>query len=104
MMGILKHFFKLNLKYCTVWKDENLDLSFDNKRRYIVCMSVCVIINSLKVAQITLKRASVSVVLNNKQLSVQDKHVILSSLLYRACCFNLFFIVSTHALHYTLKH
>jgi len=27
-----------------------------------------------------------------------------SSLLYCACCFNLFFIVPTHALHYTLKH
>jgi len=28
-----------------------------------------------------------------------------SSLLYRAaCCFNLFFIVPTHALHYTLKY
>ena len=31
------------------------------------------------------------------------KHVECSSLLYRAaCCFNLFFIVPTHALHYTL--
>ena len=27
-----------------------------------------------------------------------------SSLLYRACCFSLFFIVPTHALLYTLKH
>ena len=27
-----------------------------------------------------------------------------SSLLYCACCFNLLFIVPTHALHYTLKH
>jgi hypothetical protein len=26
------------------------------------------------------------------------------SLLYHACCFNLFFIVPTHALHYTSKH
>jgi len=28
--------------------------------------------------------------------------ILWSSLLYRACCFNLFFIVPTHALHYTL--
>ena len=26
------------------------------------------------------------------------------SLLYRACCFNRFFIEPTHAFHYTLKH
>jgi len=29
---------------------------------------------------------------------------IVTSLLYRACCFNLFFIVLTHAFHYTLKY
>jgi len=38
-------------------------------------MSVCVIVNSLKVAQIKLKHASLSVVLNNKQLfSVSSTH------------------------------
>lgn len=39
-----KNSFKLNLNYCTVLKAENLDLSFDNKRRHIVytvCLSVC---------------------------------------------------------------
>jgi len=33
----------------------------------------------------------------------EKKHQYVSALLYRAaCCFNLFFIVPTHALHYTL--
>jgi hypothetical protein len=32
------------------------------------------------------------------------KICIVTSLLYLACCFNLFFIVPTHALYYTLKY
>jgi len=37
-------------------------------------------------------------------VAVKTKQCILSSLLYRAYCFNLFFIVPTHALHYTSKY
>jgi hypothetical protein len=37
-------------------------------------------------------------------LRYRPKHVVCSSLLYRACCFNLLFIVPIHALHCTLKH
>jgi hypothetical protein len=49
--------------------------------------------------------ATQSVPLSTRHCNIShNKQFYMSSLLYRACCFNLFFIVPTHALHYTLKY